>query len=171
MINEIDEKRIVERFEGVINKRLVPISVENIRKLRRRRAPYLILKVENRFYGARIKWDMTFFSKETKIFDHMCNADCRRMYARRDEDGGCEKVLDEFTRIERYDWIKLGFETFHTKTDALVVGQCSHYEKSVSNKTYTLKEKKLARISLAQFMYEDIETYDDILRYKEKNRR
>ena len=169
MNKEINVDEIIARAETVINRRLIPISVRNVRRLRKTMTPYFILKIENKYFYAKINEDLTFYSKGSRIFDHMCNADCARMYARGEEEGGCSKIRDIDDRIEYYDWIRLGFETINTKITTFVVGQCDHYQKAKPRKKYTPAEKKIAKISLAQFMYEDIETLEDINRYKARN--
>ena len=90
----------------------------------------------------------------------MCNTGrivCSRLSAESDEYGGCEKVRDfSSAGIEKYPWIRQGYETFATKYDCFVVTQCDHFRVNKPRPAMSTSEKNAIKLSLAQFRFDDI---------------
>lgn len=112
-----------------------------ISKLRGTNISILIVKIEQRLFYTPIPRHMTFLS--INFFDdsiysnrfnvtsckHKCasqTAGCLRLSAANDENGGCEKIRNGSSGIEKYPWIRLGFETFNTVSDCFVVSVCDN---------------------------------------------
>lgn len=107
--------------------------------------PGFVLKSNDNYYYTEIPKDLRFIACNTLLGGHCCR-NCRRLSAASDADGGCEKVrnasilyykeysnrkaIELSQRIEKYDFITFGFESFNTLHDALIVIECDHYESS-----------------------------------------
>ena len=109
---------------------LSEISPKEIEKHRKGGKPTFFLKMNDKYYFTEIPESLTF--ENSKLLGvHRCafaGHECQRLSAAKDEKGGCKKVRDRVKRIERYPWIKVGYETFNTKYDCFIVIECSHYE-------------------------------------------
>lgn len=129
------ERKLVDEIIKHLEFALTEITVEELKEFRRNGIPSFVLKKDGKFYYARIPREMNFFSMD--IFgEHQCalqKQGCRHLSAASDENGGCAKVRNHATYIERYDWIKSGFETFNTNRDAFLVANCLHYEEFPSH--------------------------------------
>lgn len=106
---------------------LKKISVSELIKARRTEKPGFVLKDGDDFYYAQIDKNLKFLSQNLLGRKHLCSEACLRLSTAQDKDGGCEKVRNFSNYIERYDWIRLGYESFNTTQDAFVVMRCNHY--------------------------------------------
>lgn len=109
---------------------LKEVTVEELQKCRKKEIPSFVLKTDGKLYWGEIPYNLSFVSS-TFLGKHMCASPgnhCHRLSAAKDEDGGCEKVRKKSTHIERYEWIRKGFETFNTSHDAFLVLECTHFE-------------------------------------------
>lgn len=134
--------------------------------------PGFILKENGKYYYTEIEYTTKFYS--TKLLgDHVCaekGKECRHLSAAGDENGGCSKIREGSSHIENYDYITLGYETFNTcNCDAFVVLKCNRYEKCLPKPKISKKRKDELRVSVAQFLYDDVESLADIRRIKERN--
>lgn len=126
------------QLEDQIN--LKKVTESELLKYRHGKKPGLAFVVDGNIYYSPL-------DKTTKLelVKHKCCSDgdvCRHLSALPDELGGCPKVRDlcidslngrftnlkEAKRIEKYDFITLGYETFNIEFSQLVVLNCSHYE-------------------------------------------
>lgn len=109
---------------------LTEVSARAVDGYRREGVPSFVLKKDDKLYYTEIPEDISI--ENSKLLGvHRCafaGHECQRLSAAKDEKGGCKKVRDRVKRIERYPWIKVGYETFNTKYDCFIVIECSHYE-------------------------------------------
>jgi len=112
--------------------------------------PGFVLKQEGKYYYTTIPKQLTFHSREISG-EHMCSRNgkvCSRLSAAEDCNGGCGKVRDldplayinnkKFheavrlsARIEKYPFIRSGYESFNTPTNSLVVLSCDNYQDEI----------------------------------------
>lgn len=140
--------------EDIIKELNFPLSLssqDEIFSARLSTAPGFILKVENLLYYSQIPYNLNL---KAVSFSHLCainNSECSHLIATPSILGGCPKVQDRFIefydkndsyssyidtledskRIEKYDFISLGFETFNTISNTFCVIKCNNYEKCV----------------------------------------
>ena len=133
--------------------------------------PGLVLKNGTSLYYTAIPAEMKFFTC-SNIGTHLC-PDCGHMSALSDSQGGCRKVRDKSItfsdirgsynkkqavtgskRIEKYDFIELGYESFNTTQDSLLVLNCKKRVDIVPRPTPSYSEAKALKESLAEF-FED----------------
>lgn len=136
---------------------LKEVTKKELIQYRKRGVSSFVMKLEGTLYHTEIPDDLNLMTANI-LGKHLCamqNAECARLSAARDEDGGCKKVRDKSIGIERYPWILTGFETFNTKRDVFVVARCLHYEKYKPQNKYTQDEIKKAKISIAQYVLDD----------------
>lgn len=137
--------------------RLKKVTQKELIQYRKAGVPSFVMKLEGTLYHTEIPDDLNLMTANI-LGKHLCamqNAECGRLSAARDEDGGCKKVRDKSIGIERYPWILTGFETFNTRRDVFVVAKCLHYEKYKPQNKYTPEQIKKAKISIAQYVLDD----------------
>lgn len=108
---------------------LTPVTELELLQLRKNHVPSLVLKIGENLYHTELKKGMTVSITPC----HCCNDpnhDCKRLLALPFEEGGCQKVEKFARRIENYPFITIGYETFWTQHNVLVVIECKNYEKS-----------------------------------------
>lgn len=139
--------------------KLVKISVEDLAQKRKSKIAGLIFKINDAYFFTEIPSTMHFFS-----FDgcgkHLC-ADCGRLSALSDAEGGCRKVRDARKRIERYTFVSFGYETFGTVQDVFVVFACNNFREVKPRKALSFSEANALKKSLKDF-YEDNEFFHEI---------
>ena len=128
--------------------------------------PSFVLKVAGKLYYASITKDLNFVSA-TKLGSHKC-ANCHRLSAASDADGGCAKVREFSTGIERYPWITKGYETFGTGHDSFVVVCCKHYKKYPRRPEIPLEKVNNLKLGIAQYYWPDVDNLDEVKRRREK---
>lgn len=128
--------------------------------LRAQKEAGFVLKIYDKYYYTQIPADFNLLSSSVLGDSTHCCKSCPYFSTKADCDGGCSKVRDatpkEYRllgakkgqaiilskRIEKYDFISLGCETFHTRiSDAFIVSSCTRYEKWQKSKK-TKKQKK-----------------------------
>lgn len=167
----VSKEQIDEKVEP-LNFPLTEVTPEALADYRKKGVSSFVLKVDGKLYYTSIPDDISFVSS-TILGAHQCAVaghECHRLSAASDEEGGCEKVRNRSNNIERYPWITEGYETFNTKHDSFVVVNCLHYEKCPPRKTRTTAEINNARLSLAQFVWDDVKTLAEVRARKEKNK-
>lgn len=102
---------------------LEPISLQGLIKKRNSGKPGLVLKKNNKLYYSQIDSKIRL-SSLAELRQHKCR-DCYRLSAKPEELGGCKKVRDIEMRLEKYDFIKLGIETFNFTERMLLVLECT----------------------------------------------
>ncbi len=117
---------------------LKSISVEELRDIRNREIPSLVIKKAGMLYYTQLneKTKLKFAFESINGIQHMCSADCNGFNGN-SENGLCEKVMSQYCDgIERYDFITEGYELFHKKKvpSALIVVECSNYSLSETSR-------------------------------------
>lgn len=168
----VSKEQVDEKVEP-LNFPLTEVTPKKLANYRKKGVSSFVLKVNGKLYYTAIPDDISFFSS-TILGAHQCavtSHECHRLSAASDEEGGCEKVRNFSNNIERYPWITEGYETFNTKHDSFVVVNCLHYEKCPPRKPRTTAEINQAKLSLAQFVWDDVKTLAKVRAMKEKNKR
>lgn len=159
-VTEIDG--VLQDVEVIQSFNLVEISLEQLDTLRKQKVASFVLKKDGKYYYSAIPDSINLVSSNI-LGVHLCGNECRRMSAAKDEDGGCKKVRDLSKKhIEMYPWITCGYETFNTKHNCLVVVNCSHYEKCPPREKLSTPDLNSARLSLAQFVFEDVKNLAEV---------
>lgn len=157
-------KTVVEEVVDNLFYELKQTNAEELKKYREKKLACFVLKKDGVVYYTRILRRINFMASGL-LGAHICGLsgrECHRLSAAPDELGGCAKVRNHATYIERYPWIGTGYETFGTKNDSFVVVQCSHYKQCPPRPQKTLSEINKARLGLAQFVWDDVETIKDL---------
>lgn len=152
---------------------LVEVTPEELAVYRKSGISSFVLKVDGKLYYSSIPDNISFVSS-TILGAHQCAVighECNRLSAASDEQGGCAKVRDRSQRIERYPWVTTGYETFNTKHDSFVVVNCLHYEKCPPRKKLSADDVNRAKLGLAQFVWDDVESRAEVKRRVEANHR
>lgn len=135
--NVVDKKvKVIKSFE------LSEVSMAELRGLRIRGIPSFVLKVDGKLYHCIIPKSLKFVGVNL-VGSHKCK-DCRRLSADLDVYGGCAKVRENSTGIEKYPWIPKGFETFGVPSDSFVVGKCLHF-RSYAEKPKVEEKKQVEK--------------------------
>lgn len=106
---------------------LEPISREDLMIKRREGKPGIVLKKGEELYYSQITNRVKLTSLEELRY-HKCG-ECCRLSAKPDYLGGCAKVRSIKMRIEYYNFIELGMETFNLPEEMLLVLKCQNYER------------------------------------------
>ena len=134
-------------------------SAEEIANLRRRKKAFFILKeAGEKLYYTAIPKNLTLLGHKL-LGPHMCavvNKECGRLSPAPDRQGGCAKVRNKSKYIERYPWIKSGYETVGTLFDAFCVCECDHYQLPPPRKKIDWEKAAELKLSIARlFLGED----------------
>ncbi len=124
------------------------ISEEELLEVRLQKKAGFILKIYDTFFYTQIPKNFNFLSSNILgNSEHLCKI-CPFCSPKPDCEGGCLKIRNvDFKelrflgyekeiaiklseRIEKYDFIELGCESFHTNLETLIVASCSRYEQS-----------------------------------------
>ena len=128
---EQEEKHVEFKVEGnqaQIGQKtytVTEVTKEEIVAFRKAKIPSLVIKMDGKLYHARID------SKEpiTATPCHLCG-ECCHLIARSAEEGGCPKVVAHSKRIDRFDFVKKGYETSFTVKDSFIVIECESFQKN-----------------------------------------
>ena len=131
MSSILAKEPIEQKIKTIKIYRLVEIPINTISTYRKAKKPYFLFKMEEKYFITEIPKNFNFFAYDI-IGEHLCSPKgevCHRLSAAIDDEGGCQKVRDRLKnkRIEKYPWIKMGYETLHTKNDVFVVLECNHF--------------------------------------------
>ena len=143
------------------------ITADQIKSYRKSNEPMMIYKDHDRYYKVAIDKKIGFVAENV----HVCaitNKECGRLLATSDENGGCQKVRERATGIEIHDFVAVGYETINTEKDVYVVLECSHYIPCPPHKEYTREEKDKLRLSIAQYVWPDVENMREVYERKAK---
>ena len=127
---------------------LTKIDEVDLAKERMGKNAGLVFKHNDDLFYAPIHKKMKFlstFNIDNYIYKHLCS-ECGRLSALPDCEGGCRKVRERpltplelhscdnpvatfkySKRIEKYDFIVMGLESFNTSQDSLVVFECKNH--------------------------------------------
>ena len=165
----IRQEMVAETIEPLVLN-LVEITPEQLDEKRKNGTPSFVLKTNGNFYYSEIPDKINLMSFNL-LGHHQCavvNKECSRLNAASDENGGCARIRDQYERIEKYPWITTGYQTFNTKHDCFFVIDCEHYIHN-PRPTFTMKEINRLKLGLAQHMWDDVETSEDVRRRVEEN--
>ena len=172
MKKSIQNEVVIDSHEKVLEKyKLYPVTIEELKEIRKYPDPIFILKDGDNFYYAIIdsKLHLAKYNIFGKDYEHICAPSngklCKRFSPMPESKGGCSKVWNKPEIIERYPFIKLGYETINTDNNILCVCQCDNYIKPPEEpaKKKVSKEQLIqAKITLAQYIWPDVETLNDI---------
>lgn len=149
-------KRPIKEISTPLIFPLLEVKPEELEEYRRNGIPSFVLKMDEKFYYTQIPRDITFVGSNI-LGPHKCASvgkECMHLSPASDAEGGCAKVRNHSRCIERYPWIKKGYETFNTPTDVFVVACCEHYERCLPNKTVPLDELIRRRADLYRMYYD-----------------
>ena len=142
---------------------LVEVTTRMLTEYRKNKVPTFVLKIGERLYFSKIPFNFNMENSEI-LSMHKCYSvghTCMRLSSASDELGGCEKVRNYGCCIEKYPWITFGCETFNTLRDVLIVIECLHFKETETRKKISEEELNQAKLCLAQFMWDDISTFED----------
>lgn len=165
-------KKLVSEELEPLRFNLMEVTPEELYSFRKSQVSSFVLKVDGKLYYTNIPHDLNLVSSAI-LGAHKCaiaGHECKRLSAASDENGGCAKVRKHSKYIERYPWIKTGYETFNTERDSFVVVSCSHYEECPPRKNFSLGEINSAKLALAQFIWDDVKDLADVKAKKAKNK-
>ena len=146
---------------------LIEVTREDLDKFRNAGISSFVVKKDGKLWYTNIPEDLSFYNSEI-LGTHKCSIPCKRLSAAQDPEG-CAKVRGYSTGIEKYPWIVEGYETFNTEKDSFVVCKCTHFESCPPQKKLTLKEIERRRLNLAQHMWPEVESMDDVKKRLQKN--
>lgn len=153
----------VSRYEYPLKE----IAERDIAKLRMSGKPVFLLKINGRYYRAFISKRLHLLAHDL-IGDHMCKY-CDKAIATSDECGGCQKVRDrdfneclsadvtkrkamqDSKRIEKYPFIKAGYESFGVNQETFMVAECDNYKSYSPRKLMSPEDKRNLLISLEEW--------------------
>lgn len=141
------------------------ISIPELKSLREGEKPYFVLKKGNCLLATKVDRNINFVSTTLWGRPHKCacaGRECLHLSAANDEKGGCEKVRRYSTQIEDYPWITLGYETFNTSNDAMVVLECEHFEKMPHREPLPRGKAQSLKLSIAQYVWPDVKDANDV---------
>lgn len=171
-LGKLISEKIIDEKVIPLNFPLVEVTTEELAIYKKNGVSSFVLKMDGKFYYSSIPKDMNLVSCETLSF-HKCalsKRECHRLSAASDENGGCAKVRDGASNIERYPWITAGYETFNTKYDCFAVFNCLHYEPCPPRRNLSPTELSNLKLGLAQFVWPDVNNIEDVKRRKKRNR-
>lgn len=164
---------IIVKMEG--KEIICPLSEVNRQVIFMRRIqniPTFVLKVDEKLYVADIEYyyNMNNNADDKLGQEHMC-VDCMRCRALPEELGGCSKVrdcsieaysiegnsysdaVDLSKRIEKYHFIKYGYEAFGVSHEVFCVGKCDNYEIIVGRHSIDNKTAMNMKYSIDQYYF------------------
>lgn len=165
-------KKVLNETVDPMSFALAEVTYEKLTEYRMSGIPSFMLKLDGKFYYTRIPNDINFITANI-LGAHQCAVvkhECSHLTAASDEEGGCAKVRDRSHCIERYPWITRGYETFNTKHDVFVVVNCLHYEKCPPRKKLTTEEVNRLKLSIAQYVWDDVTTLGEVRMRKHMRR-
>ena len=107
------------------------VTRDELLEIRAQRIPSFVLKHNGNLYHSEIKKTL---SANTFAFfgQHKCahnDTICNYLSAKPDHLGGCAKVRAFRSRIEDFEFIQTGFETFAVNDECFVVLKCTNHKK------------------------------------------
>jgi len=108
---------------------LIEISVEEIEIKRRKKIPSFLLKQDGKYYWTEFPRGISLFAEDI-LGQHKCSNPytlCKGIDLQL-SGRGCKKILAQPPRLEDFEFITLGWETFATEHDCLSVIECSCYK-------------------------------------------
>lgn len=156
ILTKDEVKREVEHLSFELKK----VSKKELASYRAEDVPSFVAKVDEEFYHTTIPGTISFVSAKM-MGTHKCGF-CNRLSAASDRDGGCAKVRNRSKCIEKYPWIKKGYETFNTRQDSFVVVECERYQAFPPRRKVELTKLNNLKIGIAQYIWPDVETMADV---------
>lgn len=166
--NEKEEKyfkRLLHEEIKPLSFPLIPVTADQVAMCREKGISSFVYKLNGDLFWAKIPNNIAFISSDLLGGTHKCAVSgnvCQHATAASDEAGGCEKVRNGSCYIERYDWIPTGYETFNTKHDSFLVVRCLKHANCPPRPPRSAAEINALRLSLAQFVWEDVTSYQEV---------
>ena len=141
------------------------VTPKEIFYLRKVGKPGFVLKLGDELFYAEVFWKIHLNFPINEFEDHLCGK-CSKCRAVEDEFGGCKKVrdcsfenymrsgssewnsLDLSKRIEKYDFIKAGYEIFNVKSEVFLVSECVKFSQIRQRPPIGFEEKLRLQYSL-----------------------
>ena len=142
-----ENEKLLERHK------LQSVTADELLEIRKKQIPIFILKLEGeRLFYTEIPKRLSFL-KSACFGVHVCagrgSTDvCEHLSTASDARGGCAKVRCGSIMIERFPFIKVGYETYCTNKDVFVVIECANYERCKPKDTLSFSEIKKVKRSL-----------------------
>lgn len=127
-----EEKLINTEKKEIAKFKLRKVKKEEIQNLRASGIPGFILKEKGSYYYAEINNNTKFLSSNL-LGSHKC-ANCKHLSALPDALGGCARIRENCSNIQKYDFITLGYETFNVTQESFVVVKCKNQKSFDKNK-------------------------------------
>ena len=156
ILTKDEVKREVEHLSFELKK----VSEEELASYRIKKVPSFVAKVDGEIFYTKIPKSISFVYAKM-MGTHQCGF-CNRLSAASDKEGGCAKVRNRSRGIEKYPWIKTGYETFGTRQDSFVVINCERYQNFPQRKKVELTKLNNLKIGIAQYIWPDVETMADV---------
>ena len=178
----------MDAINFIKDNKLTEISRKTLFKIRYEKKIGLVFKYQYKYF-----YTSTDIKKVVRDYrsqsTHIC-ANCEHMSAAPDCDGGCANVRDflpEFylthghnliesiqlsNRIEKYDFIKLGLETFNNPEiggNVFLVNECQNFEKPSPHPQKSIREINRLKLGLAQYIYPDLKKFQELYELSKKN--
>ena len=138
---------------------LQQVSLDELALLRESTDAGFVLKKGTSYYYA----DVSIVRNHRIVLEnapaHLC-ANCRFLSALPDEEGGCAKVRAFSRKIENFDFITYGYETFGTVSDVFMVHRCLHWQRSNYYPKRRVSQKD--KLELASFLFDDVKDYNEL---------
>ena len=164
---EVLSKKEISKEVEELSFHLKPVTVAELAAYRNDNISSFVLVKNGEFYWTKIPGDISFYSSKLLGGFHLCSEskkECSRLSAASDDLGGCAKVRSKATGIEKFPWITSGYETFGTSNDSFFVACCEHYKTCPEKATMSVEARNRAKLALAQFVWDDVESMEEVRR-------
>ena len=164
---EIISKKEISKKVETLSFTLKPVTVTELAVYRNDDIPSFVLVTNGDFYWTKIPEDISFYNSALLGGTHLCSEskkECSRLSAASDDLGGCAKVRNKATGIEKFPWITSGYETFGTSNDTFFVACCEHYEKCIEKSSMSVEARNRAKLALAQYVWDDVNSMEEVRR-------
>ena len=150
----INSNEISSELLSTENFHLEAVSKTVLKNLRLSGSPILVYKIEDQYYVAFINKKIQLLKSAVgSLKSHLC-PNCKRFSAACDPKG-CLKVRDEFLFIERYPFIRTGYQVVNAPQNVFVVQNCSNFEQADKQKPEQYSESSF--LCLADYVWSGIE--------------
>lgn len=169
-LSNLEEKHTTKKSE--INTYVMyEVNPQDLMDIRLSNVPGAVYKKGEHFFYAPISGNMNFAGKTDNSFgNHLCGEQCTQVckgcprtrdltvaYQQRIGKKTFRTATDKSWRIEKYDFIYEGLETFNmsNQNDAFIVFQCGNYSSAKNTRKPSHKDIGKLKAGLASFVWED----------------
>lgn len=156
-------KRLVNTsVKTVATYKLLPITKEEIIKLRISKTPFFLLKKDGEFYSADITHNVKLVN-EKLIGAHLCG-ECGNFC-------NCEKVLGySCFGLERFQFVTTGYEAFNVKQPICAVIQCDDFVVPPPREKLSVAKRDAIRLKFAQNVFPEAKSMFEVRALVNKNK-